>query len=63
MWQDLGTSLGALIPSIGVLAIFLLVVRAMVLADRKERSQRLREEAIADRVRAREGASADDPER
>ncbi|MBN8881566.1 MAG: hypothetical protein J0H73_04535 [Salana multivorans] len=49
MWDDLGTSLGALIPSIGVLAVFLLVVRAMVLADRRERSQRLREEALLDR--------------
>ncbi|WP_454296231.1 hypothetical protein [Salana multivorans] len=62
MWEDLGASLGALIPSVGVLAIFLLVIRAMVLADRKERSQRLREEALADREERERAARAEPDE-
>lgn len=41
MWENLG----ALVPSIGVLALFLVVVRAIVLADRRERAKRLAEEA------------------
>lgn len=61
MWDDLGASLGALVPSLGVLAIFLLVLRAVVLADRKERSQRFREEARIDREAALRAAQEAPP--
>jgi hypothetical protein len=42
--SDLWANLGALVPSIGVLAIFVVVVRSMILADRRERSARARED-------------------
>lgn len=45
MWQDLAASLGALIPSVGVLALFVVVVRALILADRRERLKRSQEDA------------------
>lgn len=43
---------GALVPSIGVLALFALAVRAIIQADRREREQRRREDAAlaADRA-------------
>ena len=41
MWQELG----ALVPSIGVLALFVLVVRSMIRADRRARAEHEREDA------------------
>ncbi|WP_199224415.1 hypothetical protein [Serinibacter arcticus] len=42
--SDFWANLGALVPSIGVLALFGIVVRSMIQADRKERAQRLAQE-------------------
>ena len=44
--MDFWSNLGALVPSIGVLALFVVVVRAMVLADRRERTLRRREDSV-----------------
>ena len=41
---DFWANLGALVPSIGVLALFAVVVRAMITADRRARAERLRED-------------------
>lgn len=45
MWQQIGEAAMALIPSIGLLGLFILIVRAMILADRRERLQRAKEDA------------------
>lgn len=45
MWDQVAPALGALIPSLCVLAVFVVVVRAMVLGDRREREHRQAEEA------------------
>lgn len=42
-------NVGALVPSIGVLALFAVVVRAMISADRRERAARVREDAELER--------------
>ncbi|PFG20605.1 hypothetical protein [Serinibacter salmoneus] len=42
--SDLWANIGALIPSLAVLAVFVVVVRAMILADRRERRARKRED-------------------
>lgn len=42
--SELWANLGALVPSVGVLAIFVVVVRSMILADRRERTARARED-------------------
>jgi len=44
--MDFWSNLGALVPSIGVLALFVVVVRAMVLADRRERTLRRQEDSV-----------------
>lgn len=43
--DDLLANIGALVPSIGVLALFAVVVRAIIVADRRERANRLRQDA------------------
>jgi hypothetical protein len=42
--SELWANLGALVPSVGVLAIFVVVVRSMILADRRERTARALED-------------------
>ncbi|GMA32440.1 hypothetical protein [Litorihabitans aurantiacus] len=39
---DFWANLGALVPSIGVLAIFVVVVRSMIQGDRRARAERLK---------------------
>lgn len=51
--------LAALLPSAGVCALFVLVVRKMISADRDERAAQARLEA-AERRAAREGADGAD---
>lgn len=40
MWE----SLGAVVPSLGVLVLFVIVIRAFILGDRRERARRAEED-------------------
>ena len=44
--MDIWSNLGALVPSIGVLTLFIVVVRAMIMADRRERVLRKQEDSL-----------------
>lgn len=50
--SDLWANVGALIPSLAVLAVFVVVVRAMILADRRERAARKREDEAWEKDRS-----------
>lgn len=52
MWQQIGEGAAALIPSVGILGVFIVVVRSMILADRRERVKRAEDEAEINRDRA-----------
>lgn len=45
MWQQIGEGAAALIPSVGLLVLFIVIVRSMILADRRERAKRAEDEA------------------
>lgn len=44
MWGQIGEGAAALIPSVALLGLFILAIRAIILADRRERAKRVEED-------------------